>query len=74
MGFDIIEINLVCTLSAFYHMAKQHSKGVSSKTTDETGSRLAMRTLFSHFFPLFSPSSTFLIEGVLGSKKLFSKS
>ena len=26
----------VCTLSAFYHMAKQHSKGVSTQATDKT--------------------------------------
>ena len=29
---------------------------------------------FSHYFPFFSPSSTFLIEGVLKSQNIFSKS
>ena len=30
--------------------------------------------VFSVFFPFFSPSRPFLIEGVLGSKNLFSES
>ena len=30
------EVVCICTLSDFYHMAKQHSKGASTQTTDKT--------------------------------------
>ena len=30
------EVVCICTLSAFYHMAKQHSKWVSTQATDRT--------------------------------------
>ena len=30
-----LEVACICTLSAFYHLAKQHSKGVSTQASDE---------------------------------------
>ena len=42
------EVTCICTLTAFYHMAKQHSKGVSTQATDGTTVQSSVQYIYVH--------------------------
>ena len=60
----------------FWHeRSALQSVAVRRSTGNDVSGPLFSPLFISHFFPIqFSPSRTFLIEGVLGSKNLFGKS
>ena len=47
----------ICTLSAFYHMAKQHSKGISTQATDETILQSSVQYMCAHTLCVLLPRS-----------------
>ena len=50
-----IEVSCICTLSAFYHMAKQHTKGVSTQATDGTTVKSSAQYRCTYSCPRYCP-------------------
>ena len=45
------KVACICTLSAFYHMARKHSKGVSTQATNETTVQPSVQYMCTHSCP-----------------------